>query len=127
MDPLAYFYETAGPIGRNEAPAALARCWHTMPEAQRPATLAYVWSIAEWPERALGTRLWVTLFRSVGFVSESGQPAPVEPLRIYRGATWGRRRGMAWTSDIDRARWFADRWAVPVSYTHLTLPTNREV
>lgn len=109
MDPLAHFYATAGPIGRNEAPAALVRCWHAIPEAQRPATLAHVWGVAKWPERALGADTWVRLFRSVGFVSEAGRPAPVEPLQAYRGATWGRRRGMAWTTDLDRARWFAER------------------
>ena len=104
-----HFDAAMGYRGRNDGPDILLECWHTMPEAERPDTLAYVWSLAEWPERYLGTDIWVTWFRSVGFVSEAGQPAPVEPLQLYRGSTWGRRRGMAWTSDLDRARWFADR------------------
>ncbi len=31
-------------------------------------------------------------------------------MRVYRGSTWGRRRGMSWTEDRERAEWFADRW-----------------
>lgn len=109
---LDHFYKTAGTCGRNDYPFVLVRCWPTMPEAQRAATLAYVWGIARQPAWALGADLWVAMFRSVGFVSLTGQPAPVEPLQLYRGTTWGRRRGMSWTTDLDLARWFADRTAL---------------
>lgn len=104
-----HFYAAGGLQDRNAAPFVLARCWPTMPADERPGTLAHVWSIAEWPEGALGAALWVTMFRRVGFVSETGEPAPVAPLQLYRGATWGRRRGLAWSTSPDVARWFADR------------------
>ena len=36
---------------------------------------------------------------------------PAAPVTLYRGAP-GRSngRGMSWTLDVDRARWFAQRW-----------------
>lgn len=64
--------------------------------------------MAEFPERALGMDIWVRLFRRVGFVSD-GAPPPATPLTVYRGATWGRRRDMAWTTDRVQAKWFAAR------------------
>ncbi|HMG43038.1 MAG TPA: hypothetical protein VK611_17030 [Acidimicrobiales bacterium] len=74
--------------------------------------LADVWTGAEWPAQSLGVATWVHLFRMAGIVSDDGGPPPTEPLTAYRGATWGRRRGMSWTTDRERARWFADRFAV---------------
>jgi hypothetical protein len=74
--------------------------------------IADVWQSAEWPERKLSTIEWVDLFRTAGFVSDPpDRQRPTEPLTIYRGTTWGRRRGMAWTEDPERAEWFAGRWA----------------
>lgn len=73
--------------------------------------ITQVWRTAEWPERVLGKSTWVEMFRTTGFVCDDpdrGQPN--EPLRAYRGTTWGRRRGMAWTEDPDQAAWFAARW-----------------
>ena len=107
-----HFDAAMGYRGRLEGPYILAECWQTMPAAERPYALAQAWCMAERPERALGARCWVGLFRSVGFVSEAGQPAPLEPLQLYRGATWGYRRGMAWTTDLAIARKFAKRFGV---------------
>ena len=63
------------------------------------------------------------LFAHLGFVSD--QPdlvLPDEPLEIYRG---GLPNGIAWSEDVDTARWFASRWrgAEPV-YSALALPEN---
>ncbi len=68
-----------------------------------------VWS-AEWPAAALGQREWISLFRTAGFVADDGRQVPAEPMKVYRGSTWGRRRGMSWTEDRARAEWFAARW-----------------
>jgi hypothetical protein len=73
------------------------------------AVLADAWSAPESPQHCLGIRTWVELFRTAGFISDSNRPAPTEALTIYRGATWGRRRGMAWSTDPERAAWFATR------------------
>jgi hypothetical protein len=32
------------------------------------------------------------------------------PLTVYRGVIPEHERGMSWTTNIDRARWFASRW-----------------
>jgi len=77
-------------------------------------TLPSVWKCAEFPEIALRPMdIWVTYFRWAGYLTDADDPveAPVAPLKIYRGAIWRRRRGMAWTTDRERARWFAQRFA----------------
>ena len=68
------------------------------------------WSHPEWPEAVLGTSRWVALFRSVGFPSRPPRPPPTDGLLVFRGASWERRHGMAWTTDRVVAQRFADRW-----------------
>lgn len=98
--------------GRNAGPALMFDWWYggklTLPELR--AVIGDVWMAAEWPAASLGQAEWIELFRLVGFVSDDGRPPPTEPLVVYRGTTWGRRRGMSWTLDPLRAEWFADRW-----------------
>ncbi|MCT7371443.1 hypothetical protein A7R75_20810 [Mycolicibacterium llatzerense] len=53
--------------------------------------------------------MWVELFNVAGYTS-AGQPAePPEQVTVWRGCTPGRRHGMSWTADRDKAQWFADR------------------
>ena len=61
------------------------------------------WSSAEFPERHLPRRRWTELFRRAGYA------VPEEPLILYRGARSRRRFGMAWTTALTTARWFAER------------------
>lgn len=42
------------------------------------------------------------------FFDMADYPKPAEPLTIYRGATPHRARGMSWTTDPDKARWFTE-------------------
>lgn len=80
--------------------------------------LTGVWQMAEFPAAELGISTWVTMFRYAGFVcdeedvddEEGGKPN--QPLRAYRGSSWGRRRGMSWSTDPTRAEWFAARWGL---------------
>lgn len=100
-------------IGRNNGPALLAD-WIADGRLGRDdvrRVLTTVWEMAEFPQRALGVQQWVHLFRWVGFVQDDDDEAvgPKEPLVVYRGAGWGGRRGMAWTTDPSRAQWFASR------------------
>jgi hypothetical protein len=74
--------------------------------------VAEVWRGAEFPERCLPRRAWLTLFREGGYFSDSLSGPPTEPVRLYRGAIPRYARGMAWTRDPSRARWFADRWSL---------------
>lgn len=108
------FLRTAYRAGRANGPRLL-QSWFIngrLTNDDLREVLAFVWSAAEWPAESLGVATWVYLFRAAGFVSDDGSPQPTEPLVAYRGATWGRRRGMSWTTDPEQARWFADRFAV---------------
>ncbi len=98
--------------GRNYGPAILFDWWYfgKLTRDDLRAVIGGVWSGAEYPSRSLGQADWVGLFRKVGFVSDTGQPPPTEPMTVHRGTSWGRRRGMAWTTDEAVAGWFADRY-----------------
>lgn len=101
------------PLGRNAGPRLLLD-WVVEGRLDDPRVLGEVitevWTSAEFPERVLGSRLWVSWFRHAGFLTDvPGGELPREPLTMHRGATWGRRRGMAWTLDLEKARWFAAR------------------
>jgi hypothetical protein len=91
--------------GRNSGPSKVWDAFNAgrLNAADLQYLLAEVWSDAEWPEAALGTAAWVAMFRIAHY------PTPNQPLTIYRGAIARYRTRMAWTTDIDRARWFAQR------------------
>jgi hypothetical protein len=52
------------------------------------------------------------LFARAGFISTAGRPAPTEPLVIWRGQRDRRAPKMSWTTDRDRAVWFAHRYGL---------------
>lgn len=89
-------------------------------KAQR-ALLPHTWAVASnFVSMYAGTDTFVKLFERTGFVSDlDGVTRPDEPIDVYRGVT-GRQsylgRGMSWTLDLDKARWFAHR------HDHLTHP-----
>jgi hypothetical protein len=98
-------------LGREECPALLFDWWYggLLSVDDLRAVLPVAWSDPEFPQRCLAVEDWVGVFRTAGFVSDAGQSASTEMVRVFRGATWGQRRGMAWTRNVTRARWFADR------------------
>lgn len=108
------FTKAALRLGRNDGPALLVDWWADGRLTRRDlrAVITEVWQMAEWPERRLGTSTWVDLFRTAGFVDDEDEDAepPTELLCVCRGSTWGHRRGMAWTRNVEQAKWFADRW-----------------
>ena len=91
-------------------------------KAQR-ALLPHTWAVASnLLSMYAGTDTFVKLFERTGFVSDfDGVTRPDEPIDVYRGVT-GRQsylgRGMSWTLDLDKARWFAHR------HDHLTHPMH---
>lgn len=98
--------------GRNAGPVILRSLWlsGTLEPIELNPLVARVWSLAEFPEGSIGLSAWVAMFREAGFVTDdAGVERPRSPLRVFRGTTWGRRRRMSWTSDADKARWFARR------------------
>ena len=106
-------------VDRNAGPSLL---WKVVMESNRlrsdalPEAVPSVWSSAEFPEQYLDTWDWGELFSEAGFTIDY-KPAerPTEPVRLYRGSNEDHREGMAWTSDRERAAWFASRptWPTP--------------
>jgi hypothetical protein len=65
------------------------------------------WSSAEYPEGALEAYRWQDLFHT----ADEHLACPKDPVTVYRGVRdEGGVVGMSWTSSIDTARWFADRF-----------------
>lgn len=96
--------------GRINGPALLFDAWYS--DQITPGTLAAligdVWSMAEYPDRALDRETWVEMFQAAGYTAD-GKPAekPTEPIRLWRGSTPARRRLMSWTTDRAVAAKFA--------------------
>jgi hypothetical protein len=96
-------------VHRSNGPALLFDAFYfgEIGDAELRAVVPDVWSAAERPQHSLGCGQWCSMFRQCGYYSG---PA----LRLYRGAASRYGRRMAWTSDLERARWFAGR---SVSFT----------
>lgn len=98
--------------GRNSNPDQLSGWWRagelTVPVLR--ALIIEAWQLPEFPQLALGERRWLEMFRASGFVSDTGRDPPDAPMTLYRGAPLHTRgRGMSWTPDAEKARWFAAR------------------
>lgn len=94
------FLKAAQGCDPNDRPALLFDWWDgkRLTDDDLRRVITEVWQKAESPEPALGELTWVKMFRVTGFVCDDlGRGQPNEPLRVYRGTTWARRRGMAWT------------------------------
>lgn len=97
--------------GRNEAPGTLFDLYFTarVPEAVLRDVLIGVWTMAEFPARYVSRAVWLHWFDVANRVAR--YPVPAAPIQIFRGATPKFRRGMSWTTDRDRALWFANRYS----------------
>jgi hypothetical protein len=98
------------PGGRNRAPERLWDLYIAgrVPRSLLPGAVSEAWSAAEFPEFALSRNAWFCLFFRAGYTHD-GNPAdrPEKPVTLYRGCSQYYTRRMAWTSDRDRAEWFA--------------------
>ena len=70
--------------------------------------LAFVWMDMEGgsdiKDPLIRRTIWA--FRKAGYVTD-GPEKPTEPIKVYRG---GKPTGLAWSSMLDVAQWFATRW-----------------
>lgn len=100
-----------GRVGRNYGPALLAALhdYGILTVDQLAAKIGEVWSMAEYPDRALGHDRWFELFDVAGY-TENGNRAepPAEPLTLYRGSVDNRRGDWSWTDDRTVAYRYAD-------------------
>ncbi len=108
--PALAFMTEVGRAGPNAGPRMLRDRYYrgdlTVDDLRRVITS--VWMLSDAPASVIGVEAWVRLFRAAGFVTDDDdRPASTGPVTAYRGATWGRRRGMSWTTDLARARRFA--------------------
>lgn len=97
----------------------MANCW-TDSEERHLAQCA--WTLPEWPGQ-IGREHWLLLCNKVGFIctvvddeggcplhqDEFDQQGDGEPITVWRGSFTGFKRGLSWTTDRDRAVWFARR------------------
>ena len=99
-------------VGRNDGPALLYDLHFagSISVAENPGIVTTAWAMAEFPSNLLEEDTWVELFEEAGYTVD-GQPAqrPEAPVTVYRGCHPARRFGMSWTTDLERAQWFADR------------------
>jgi hypothetical protein len=123
------FYGTAlHPVNNRDLPdfvhaLVIADC--VAPERERE-WITQGWTRPEFPCLNLGVPKWLDLFGRVGFITdwdaeEHDGEAPTVPTAtttLYRGVrltmhpatNQAASRGLAWTDDVDRARWFATRF-----------------
>jgi hypothetical protein len=112
LSTLEEYRDALATAGRNAGPELLKR-WvlgGRLTPPQLRTLLLEVWSGAEYPERFLGTELWVRWFKRANFISDDGRPKPTKPLRVWRGCLPLYRRGMSWTEDPSIAKLFKKRW-----------------
>lgn len=93
-------------LGRNDGPAILFDLYRSgcIDQTVLSALVPGVWTAAEWPSASLPRRVWIEWFRLGRY------PRPTQPTTLYRGTVPQRARGMAWTTDRERAAFFAARW-----------------
>jgi hypothetical protein len=108
---MQWFDLLAFSVGRDHAARLLDLCWRTgrLSLNSLRAAILDVWAGHEAAEVQLGHRRWVGLFSQSGFVADPPRDAPTEPLRVWRGASPRRMRGMAWTTEPTIAEEFAAR------------------
>lgn len=95
-----------------DGPGRLHRAWTggELDNDDLPALISQVWTHTDNAEQTIGTVAWLAMFRAAGpIVVPTTRSLPSEPLLVYRGTAESRKGGMAWTWDIERARWFRCR------------------
>lgn len=117
--------------GRNSAPVILLDMWREgeIFAEELPACLAYAWTLCEFPGRALGRAEWLELFREAGYHDHDGNPVerPDIAVTVWRGASPDERKrgyGMSWSTDRDKAQWFADRFPGGVLFEAIASPSK---
>lgn len=105
------FQERRKLAGRNHGPALLAEAYdHSIIERSTlAATIGDIWSMAEFPDRALEYDTWRWLFGEAGYTAD-GVPVerPGAALVLYRGSVDERRSCWSWTDSLDVGMRYAD-------------------
>lgn len=68
------------------------------------------WIQAGFPGRVIEVNEWTEMFDAIGFVERwRPSPRPAAIPTLFRGAAVGAEDGMAWSDDMEKARWFLGR------------------
>lgn len=98
----------AGSFGKAEGGFS----WHSPALAEQAKATASVWSDCDRPSWLLNGGDWTALFDVLGYTVDGVfADQPEEPIRLYRGATEEGKHGMAWTSDLAMAEFFATEYS----------------
>src|ERR1017187_1562959 len=65
------------------------------------------WAGTENTGEHFSSREWLEMF---SLAEPRYKPLPQASITVYRGTIANHERGLAWTSCLDLARWFAGRW-----------------
>ncbi|MFD4535659.1 hypothetical protein ACFWNL_18465 [Kitasatospora sp. NPDC058397] len=87
--------------GRLDGPALTFDAWfgEVIAEGTLAAHLGRVWSMAEYPDAALGHDGWRALFDAAGFTADGRRAErPVEAVELWRGSVPERRADWSWTT-----------------------------
>ncbi len=109
--------EVSARLGRNDLPMAMIENWWSMPRSEQARAIADAWTMAEWPSQIMDTNLWDMLFSIVTdghyIVGDDGELILRDTLpatmTLYRGAFDDFVFGMSWTTNLEKADWFAHR------------------
>lgn len=72
------------------------------------AHIGRVWSLADYPDEALGHDRWRTLFELAGFTRDGARTErPTSPVELWRGSVPERRRDWSWSADCETAARYA--------------------
>jgi|GEM_PF-4771555 len=97
-------------LGRNTYPLALLASTSLLSLDELAKAIDDAWTMPDNPQGQLSQPVWLDYFERVGYL-ENGtrRPRPLLPITVWRGSVSSRRRRWSWTSDLDRAAWFATR------------------
>jgi len=111
--------ELSARAGRNDMPGILAEAIlsESLSHVELAKGIASTWVLCEWPARAIEIHVWEYIFTMVCdggyYLNDDGDVKSHEDLPeeliLYRGCLPEFKEGMSWTTDKERAVWFAHR------------------
>jgi hypothetical protein len=138
--------EVSRRAGRNDLPYLLVTHWLDLPKTEQAVGLVEAWVSCEWPVSSYvrnesfetyeeAVEFWSELFASVtggeGFLTDEGMVAPYkslpERIQVFRGAPEDCADGLSWTTDAERADWFARRLSNESAEVWTTTVKNTDV
>ena len=131
---MSAWQEISARVGRNDLPYYAITRFYEMDIANQREALADAWTMAEWPTKVTdeyedALYVWETHFGLVveqdELLTDDGKVIKNEfadSVTLYRGALEKYKAGLAWTTDIAVAKWFATRLGGDLKVWTITVP-----